>query len=99
MQPSVGSLTPHKTDVVEYACDPRTRKMEARRSTVQGQLWLHNKFEASLGYLRITFSHPISKTKSYLFKYTNKKQGFFFFFFKFSIRKAFLGLRDVSICR
>jgi hypothetical protein len=61
MQPWVGSLTPHKPGMVEYACDPRTREMEAGGSTVQGQLWLHNKFEASLGYLRITLPLPTLK--------------------------------------
>lgn len=39
---------------------PYMWELEAKRlTTVQGQPWLHNKFEASLGYMiHETFSHP-----------------------------------------
>lgn len=69
--------------MVEYACDPRGREMEAGGSTVQGQLWLLNKFEASLGFLRNNIpSTPSQKKKSRLIGYTNKQKTGFFFFFK-----------------
>lgn len=86
MHAALGGIPNHHIHpgMVEYACDPRGREMEAGGSTVQGQLWLLNKFEASLGFLRNNIpSTPSQKKKSRLIAssdtQTNKKQDFFFF--------------------
>lgn len=35
--------------MVVHTCNPSTWELEARESGVQGRLWLHSEFEASVG--------------------------------------------------
>lgn len=38
--------------MVVHACNLNTQKVELRGLEIQGQLWLHSKYAASLGYER-----------------------------------------------
>jgi hypothetical protein len=40
-----------KPDVI-HSCNPSIQEMERGESEIQGQLLLHSKFEASLGYMK-----------------------------------------------
>ena len=47
----------HRPAVMVHACNPRTWKVEAGESEVQGHFWAHGKFEAAKGYMK---PHPVS---------------------------------------
>lgn len=58
-----------KSGVGTFVCNPSAQELETG-PRVQGQPWLHNKFEINLGYMRSCFK---SQYKQYLKK--NKNWG------------------------
>lgn len=49
------NLSPHKWDLVVYACNLRTGEVQAGGSEVSSYPQLHSEFRASLDYMRLFF--------------------------------------------